>query len=89
MYQRNEFKDMQMISAKKIAEILNVSKQVIFKLTAEGSFPRAYKLGDGRNSPVRWKVSEIQAWIEEQKKWKNQQKKCRKTEELKNVSGEE
>ncbi len=37
----------------------------LYRLEAEGNFPRRVKLGLGRNGAVGWRTADIEAWLEE------------------------
>ena len=52
----------QLISKKRLVEIVPFSAQHILRLEKQGKFPRRIKLGARR---VGWRVSEIEAWIAE------------------------
>jgi prophage regulatory protein len=48
------------ISAKELAELLNVSLRQIWRLNSAGKLPKAIRLGGS----VRWNRAEIQQWFE-------------------------
>ncbi|MBC3989713.1 helix-turn-helix domain-containing protein [Streptomyces sp. AC563] len=54
------------MSVKQVAELLNVSTSWIYKNAVHCGLP-LYKFGSGRNAKIQINVSEIQAWIEQQK----------------------
>jgi predicted DNA-binding transcriptional regulator AlpA len=51
--------DIQLISAKQLAEKLCLSKRQIFRLNSLGKLPAPIRIGGS----VRWKESEIAAWL--------------------------
>lgn len=42
---------------------IGISEATLWVWIRNGTFPPSYKLGEGYNSPVAWKESEIDAWI--------------------------
>lgn len=50
------------ISAKEIARIFGISKSGMFNLLKRGDFPVGMKIGRNR----RWRLSELEAWIDSQ-----------------------
>lgn len=44
-----------------VERITGVSRSSIYRLMQEGEFPRPVRVGPGA---VRWKASDIEAWIE-------------------------
>lgn len=58
--QRNEDSAM-LVSAEKLAELLDISIRTLWRLRAAGKLPAPVRLGGS----VRWRVEEIQKWIAE------------------------
>lgn len=52
-----------LITASDVAELLQVSKPMVYRLMNTQGFPRPIKLGVS----VRWDSAEIDAWVEDQK----------------------
>lgn len=46
-----------------VQNITGLSRTTRWRLTREGQFPKAYKIGGG--NAVAWRESEIQDWMEE------------------------
>ncbi|MFF2821311.1 helix-turn-helix transcriptional regulator [Kitasatospora cineracea] len=56
----------QFMDAKQTAEYLNVSLSWLYReATGVGLVP--YKFGRGRNAKIQFKVSEVNAWIKQQR----------------------
>ncbi|GLW55452.1 helix-turn-helix transcriptional regulator [Kitasatospora phosalacinea] len=56
----------QFMDAKQTAEYLNVSLSWLYR-EAAGVGLVAYRFGQGRNAKLQFKVSEVQAWIKQQR----------------------
>ena len=52
------------VTAKQLAQILGLSKSGFYALYKRGEIPRGVKIGHSR----RWRVTEFQAWLEQQAK---------------------
>lgn len=52
-----------LLTAVEVAERLAVSPSQVYAWQQEGHLP-AYKLADGRAGPVRFRWSEVEAWLE-------------------------
>lgn len=52
-----------MLSARDIAEHLNVTKAAVYKWVKEDSIPQPYRLGGGARPTLRWKPDVINAWL--------------------------
>jgi len=52
-----------LITASDVAELLQVSKPMVYRLMNMQGFPKPIKLGVS----VRWDMAEVTAWIEAQK----------------------
>lgn len=48
-----------LLSAKRVGEIMELSKRQVFRLNSAGKIPKPLKIGGS----VRWNESEIFAWI--------------------------
>jgi len=48
-----------LLSAEKLAELLDISLRTLWRLRAAGKLPAPIRLGGS----VRWRCSEIEAWI--------------------------
>ncbi|MFE0463326.1 helix-turn-helix transcriptional regulator [Kitasatospora sp. NPDC058965] len=56
----------QFMSVKQTAEYLNMSVAWVYReATGVGLVP--YKFGSGRNAKLQFKVSEVQAWVKQQR----------------------
>jgi prophage regulatory protein len=49
-----------LVSAEKLAQLLDISIRTLWRLRAAGRLPAPVRLGGS----VRWRVDEVQAWIE-------------------------
>ena len=49
-----------LLTAKKVGELLTLSKRTIFRLDSSGKIPAPVRI----NGSVRWRGSDIQRWIE-------------------------
>lgn len=47
------------------AEWLRLSPQTLRRKRCEGSGPRFVSLGSGKNSPVRYRLTDLEAWLVE------------------------
>ncbi|WP_353962247.1 helix-turn-helix domain-containing protein [Streptomyces sp. NBC_00654] len=56
----------QFMTAKELAEHLNMSLVWVYREAARSGLT-PYKFGTGRNAKIQFKVSEVQAWIGNQK----------------------
>lgn len=45
--------------------VTGYSRSSLYRLEAEGSFPRHVKLGLGRGGAIGWRAADIEAWIDE------------------------
>ena len=54
------------LTAKDVADWLDVSESAIYKWVNEGNFPKPYKFGNGdaRRSASRWSKQDIDDWLE-------------------------
>jgi len=49
-----------LVSAEKLAELLDISTRTLWRLRAAGKLPAPVRLGGS----VRWRIDEVLAWIE-------------------------
>ncbi|RZD54573.1 hypothetical protein C0Q59_30350 [Streptomyces albidoflavus] len=54
------------MSVKETAEYLNVSVTWMYREAARAGIAR-YKFGKGRNAKIRFKTSEVNAWVRQQR----------------------
>ena len=47
-----------------ITKMTGMSETTIRRKVMSGEFPRGYKLGNFPNSPMVWKVEDVEDWIE-------------------------
>ncbi len=52
-----------LIRLKDLLPIIGLKRTSVYKLVAQGKFPRPVRLSDGPRGPVAWKLSDIEAWI--------------------------
>jgi excisionase family DNA binding protein len=55
-----ERRSLRMIDVTQVATILDISTRTVWRLVSSGELPQTIRFG--RN--VRWRVSDIEAWIE-------------------------
>ena len=48
-----------------VENLVGLKRSAIYKLIAEGRFPRPVTLSDGKNPPVAWVEDEIHAFIQD------------------------
>lgn len=53
-----------LITYKEVSDLLGISRSTIYEWTREGKLPRPVKLGAGPKAPVKFKLSEVMAYIE-------------------------
>lgn len=60
----------QSFKASWLAEYLNISESTIKTLTSRRpeALPPFFKVGNSKNSPIRWRKSDVDSWIAEQVK---------------------
>lgn len=56
----SEYNPMQLIDAKKLAELLAVSTRTIWRMHSQGKITRPVRVGGS----VRWRLAEVQHWID-------------------------
>lgn len=56
----------QFISVRETAEYMNVSVSWIYKNAARSGLS-PYRFGSGVNAKIRFKMSEVEAWVEQQR----------------------
>lgn len=62
--------ELKLIDAREAAELLNVSVSVLGEWRRMGiaESPAYYKLGPGRNAPIRYDKEELLSWVESRKR---------------------
>jgi predicted DNA-binding transcriptional regulator AlpA len=55
---------MTMLTRRQVAEMLSVSVKVVAEMAAARQGPPFCKLGDKRNSPVRYPAAQFHEWVE-------------------------
>ena len=51
----------QLMTVEDLAKLLHVSVRTVWRLRRNASLPRPVKIGGG----VRWRISDVRAWIEQ------------------------
>lgn len=54
--------DDRLLKVAELAKFLGVAPSTIYRWLESGKLPKPYQLGD---AAVRWRMSEIEAWLEE------------------------
>ena len=54
-----------MLKVKELEEFLGVAPATIYKWVDEDNLPKPYQIGE---AAVRWRLREIEAWLEEKKR---------------------
>jgi excisionase family DNA binding protein len=54
--------DEEILTGQEARELLKISRSTLWKLTREKQVP-AYRVGNGRTSDLRYKKSELLAWL--------------------------
>ena len=62
-----------LLSKRAVSEILDMHPQSIMRLVREGRFPQPLRTGD-IGSAVRWRTSDVSAWIEQRTQQEVEQK---------------
>ena len=69
----NEWRDQNYVKIGEIAEKLGVSRSTIYKWVEEKNFPSPVVFGDAKkNSTVRWLGTDIQEWIDQRPRAKDE-----------------
>lgn len=50
-----------LLKRREVEEITGFSRTTIYRLMAEGAFPRPLRIGE---NSVRWRMSDLQKWME-------------------------
>jgi len=53
-----------LITYKQVVDITGLSRSTIYEWVQQGRFPKPVKLGPGPKSPVKFKLTQIMAFIE-------------------------
>lgn len=54
--------DLNLMSLKRVRDLTSLGKSTIYRLIAEGKFPRPLKITERR---VAWRESDLTAWLED------------------------
>ena len=57
----------QIIRLKDVIELVGLSKTTIWRRTRAGEFPPALRLGGQQTRAVGWKVTDVEAWLEQRR----------------------
>jgi len=60
--------DEQLMTPAEVARLLNVTIKTISTWTEKGRFPKPIKIGPPGNGSVRWRPSDVAAWIDQRTK---------------------
>jgi len=63
MEQRYVLKDDEILTSRGARELLKIGRTKLWDLTRKNQIP-AYRVGDGKTSALRFKRSELLAWLE-------------------------
>jgi predicted DNA-binding transcriptional regulator AlpA len=58
--------DPEFLTTAQVLDLLQIGRTKLWDLVRHGSFP-AYRIGSGPNVPLRYRRSEIVAWLENQR----------------------
>lgn len=53
------------LSSNTVRDMFDYTRNGLNKMVKAGRFPRPLKMGDERNAPVRWRLSDIEKWVDE------------------------
>ncbi|RFC67788.1 helix-turn-helix transcriptional regulator [Mesorhizobium denitrificans] len=53
-----------LLTEKEVTKIIGLSRVVIWEMRKRGDFPQPLKLTPGQTGAIRWRLSEIENWIE-------------------------
>jgi excisionase family DNA binding protein len=60
----NTGKREEILTSREARELLKIGRTKLWRLTRENTIP-AYRLGDGKKSSLRYKRSELLAWLDQ------------------------
>ena len=55
---------MKLLRRTEVEKICGLSRSAIYRLIRTGKFPVPVKIAGGLRGPVRWRLDEIEAWLE-------------------------
>lgn len=55
--------DLELLTTAQVLELLQIGRTKLWDLVRRGDFP-AYRIGEGRNVPLRFRRSEVLRWLE-------------------------
>ena len=55
----------QILRLKDVVELVGLSKTTIWRRMRTGEFPSAIRLGGPQTRAVGWKVTDVEAWLEQ------------------------
>jgi excisionase family DNA binding protein len=58
--------DMELLTSAQVLEMLQIGRTKLWDLVRRGAFP-AYRIGEGRNVPLRFRRSEVLGWLDSQR----------------------
>lgn len=53
-----------LLNEREVSKIVGLSRVVIWEMRKRGEFPLPLKLTPGQTGAIRWRLSEIEHWIE-------------------------
>lgn len=53
-----------LLNRKEVTALIGLSRSQIYALVKLGRFPEPLRLGDGPKGAVRWRKSEVLAWVD-------------------------
>jgi excisionase family DNA binding protein len=62
----NTGKREEILTSREARELLKIGRTKLWRLTRENTIP-AYRLGDGKKSSLRYKRSELLAWLDQKR----------------------
>ena len=57
--------DDRMLKVSELSEFLGIAPSTVYRWVKEENLPKPYEMGE---SAVRWRLSEIEAWLEDRKR---------------------
>ncbi len=58
--------DLELLTTAQVLELLQIGRTKLWALVRSGSLP-AYRIGEGPNAPLRYRRSEVLAWLEQRR----------------------
>lgn len=59
-------RDLELLTTAQVLELLQIGRTKLWELVRQGAFP-AYRVGAGRNGPLRYRRAEVLVWLEGQR----------------------